>query len=94
MTPEQKLIALMSVQTPKQPDPTFEFAVLERVARRRAVERFTRLAMAVVVAGGVFTALVWGALQGEAVQTLSGVAAAVGSAAIAGLVVWTLRRAG
>lgn len=93
MTPEQKLMALMAAHTPKKPDPDFEYEVLERVARLQAIWRFTRLAMAVVIGGGVLVALVLGVMQGDAARILPVVAAAVGASAMAALVVWTLRRA-
>ena len=92
MTPEQKLMALMAADTPKQPDPVFEYAVMERLARLRAVERFSRLAMAVVAGGGVLMALTWAAAQGQMAQALP-IVAAVGASSIAALVIWTLRRA-
>lgn len=92
MTPEQKLMALMAADTPKQPDPAFEFAVLERLARRRAFERFSRFAIMAVVAGGLCLALLSAAVHGQVVQALP-LLAAVGAAAIAGLVVWTVKRA-
>ena len=93
MTPEEKLMALMAAHTPKHPDPAFDLSVMERLVRRQAFERFSRMLMAVVVGSGVLIALSWGALNGEMANTLPIVMAAMGASAIAGLVIWTLGRA-
>ncbi|WP_292053002.1 MULTISPECIES: hypothetical protein [unclassified Brevundimonas] len=93
MTPEEKLMALMASYAPKQPDPAFDLSVMERLARRQAFERFSRMLMAVVVVSGLMIALAWGALYGQMADTLPIVMAAMGASAIAGLVVWTLGRA-
>lgn len=56
MTPEEKLDALFSVQTPPARDLAFRAAVAERIARRRAVLQVATTAP-VAVAG---TAALWG----------------------------------
>lgn len=88
---EQKLQALFAASKPEA-DYGFEIAVLERLAKQRALTRFTHLAMAMVVAGGLLVALIWALDRGQ-VLALMPMFAACGAAAVAGLVIQTLGRA-
>ena len=92
MTPEQKLQALFAAANPPAQDYGFEIAVLERLAKQRAINRFTHRAMLMVVAGGLLAALVWALSAGQVVSLMPMFAAFV-AFAVAGLVIWTLRRA-
>lgn len=92
MTPERKLMALMAADTPPSQDPIFEIAVLEKLARLRAVERFSRMVAMIVVMSGLVVALGWAMVKGNPGTSLPMIAA-VGASGIAALVVWTLRRA-
>jgi len=92
MTPEQKLTALMRAQTPPQRDPLFEIAVQGRLARHRALERFSQMAMVVVGLSGLATGLGWAVAQGQSSASLP-IVSAVAAAAMANLVVSTVRRA-
>lgn len=92
MTPEDKLAALFAAQKPKSPDADFDMAVMTRVARYRALMRFNRQAMLVVVLGGLMMGLVAGAIQSDW-KVLSGLIVAMAAAGLAGLVVFSLRRA-
>jgi hypothetical protein len=91
MTPEQKLMALMAMDTPTQPDPPFEYAVLKRVAKQRAVAAFAYMLAKIVVGGGVLLACAWALQAGDTVSVLS-VLMSVGALGVAGLIVWTLGR--
>lgn len=92
MTPEQKLQALFAASSPPENDYGFEIAVLERLVKQRAINRFTHLAMRMLVAGGLLVAMVWAVSQGQ-VASLMPLLSAAGACALAGLVIWTLRRA-
>ncbi len=92
MTPEQKLQALFGTHNPPSQDFGFEIAVLERVAKQRALTRFTHLAMLMVAAGGLLAALLW-AIQAENIASLMPMLAAVAACSVAALVVWTMERA-
>lgn len=92
MTPEQKLMALMAADTPKQPDPAFEFAVLERVAKQRAVASFIFRLAQIIAGGGVLVACGWALQVGDTASFLA-VLAALASMSVAGLVVWVTGRA-
>ena len=91
MTPEQKLMALMAMDTPKQPDPAFEYAVLKRVAKQRAVDAFAHMLAKIVVGGGVLMACAWALQAGDSAAVVS-VLMSVGALSLAGLIVWTLGR--
>lgn len=92
MTPEQKLQALFSAQNPPPQDYGFDIAVLERIARQRAISRFTHMAMFIAVTGGLFSALVWSMETGRTASLVL-MLAAIGACAVAALVVWTMERA-
>lgn len=92
MTPEQKLMALMAMDTPKQPDPVFEYAVLKRVAKQRAVAAFAHMLAKIVVGGGVLMACAWALQAGDSAAVVS-VLMSVGALSVAGLIVWVLGRA-
>lgn len=92
MTPEQKLMALMALDTPKQPDPVFEYAVLKRVAKQRAVDAFAHMLAKIVVGGGVLMACAWALQAGDSAAVVS-VLMSVGALSVAGLIVWVLGRA-
>lgn len=92
MTPEQKLMALMAADTPPAQDPLFEIAVQEKLARQRAVARFSSQAMLAVLFSGVLIGLL-SVLVSSGTAGLWSMMAAVGSAGLAALVVWSLRRA-
>ncbi|RZJ18167.1 MAG: hypothetical protein EON91_06310 [Brevundimonas sp.] len=91
MTPEEKLHALFSVQTPPVRDLAFRAAVAERIARRRAVSQVVTTAP-VVIAG---TAALWGL---QPVLTTLGPALAPSATAlalcalVAATALWTARR--
>ena len=91
MTPEQKLMALLQAQTPPEHDPLFEIAVQERLARQRAFQRFTFMAMAVIAISGLAAGLGWAIFKGGVSASLP-ILAAVGAMGIAGLVIRTLRQ--
>ena len=92
MTPEQKLQALFLAQNPPSQDYGFEIAVLERIAKQRAISRFTHLAMFIAAVSGLFAALVWSMETGRT-ASLMAMLAAIGACAVAALVVWTMERA-
>ena len=92
MTPEQKLEALFASQKPAPNDYGFEIAVLERIAKQRAFNRFSQLAMMMLAAGGLLVALVWMLIAGE-VTAIMPMLAAVAALGLAGLVVWSHGRA-
>lgn len=89
---EQKLQALFASSKPADRDYGFEIVVLERIAKRRAVTRFTQLAMVILVLGAIAIAMIWGAFSGQ-VAAIVPMVSAVGGIAVAALVVWTLNRA-
>ena len=93
MTPEQKLQALFAAQAPASRDFAFELAVMQRVAKRRALARFTRLGLMTVAGSSLLLAAGWAIDAGELGAMLPLLAGAAGSA-FAGLVVWTVRPAG
>mgnify|MGYP000972631139 CR=1 FL=1 len=89
---EQKLEAFFATSRPAAQDYEFEIAVLERIAKHRAVARFSQIAMLIVALGGTAIAMIWGAFSGQA-GALAPLVSAVGGMAVAGLVIWTLGRA-
>jgi len=92
MTAEQKLMALMALDTPKQPDPVLEYGVLNRVAKQRAVAAFAHMLAKIVVGGGVLMACAWALQAGDSAAVVS-VLMSVGALSVAGLIVWVLGRA-
>ena len=92
MTPEQKLQALFAASKPPAQDYGFEIAVLERIAKRRAIDRFTYLAMWVVVMGGVMAAVFW-TIEAGRVASLGPIVSAIAASSLAALVIWTMGRA-
>lgn len=93
MTPEQKLEALFASQKPAENDYGFEIAVLERIAKARAVNRFSNMAMAALAGSGLLAAIVWMFIAGE-VAAVVPIGAAVAAMGLAGLVIWSHARAG
>jgi hypothetical protein len=93
MTPEQKLEALFAAQAPAARDFAFELAVMERVGRRRALARFTRLGLMTLAGSSLLLAAGWAVDAGELGAMIPLLAGAAGSA-LAGLVVWTVRPTG
>lgn len=92
MTPEQKLEALFASHKPAPNDYGFEIAVLERIAKQRAFNRFSNMAMAALAGGGLLAAIVWMVVAGE-VAAVMPIAASVAALGLAGLVVWSHGRA-
>lgn len=92
MTPEQKLQALFSAASPPVNDYAFEIAVLERVARQRAMGRFTHLAILILIGSGLLAALAL-AMRAGNIASLMPIMAAIAASSLAALVIWTMRRA-
>lgn len=92
MTPEQKLQALFAAQNPPEQDFGFEIAVLDRIAKQRAVTRFTHLAMMMVVGGGLLTAMMWALHTGRMASVLP-VLASIAASGVAALVIRTMEAA-
>lgn len=92
MTPEQKLQALFVAQNPPVQDLGFEIAVLDRIAKQRAVMRFTHLAMMMVMGGGLLAAIMRAMETGRMASAVP-VLASIAAAGVAALVIWTMERA-
>lgn len=92
MTPEQKLQALFAASKPPAQDYGFEIAVLERIAKHRAIDRFAYLAMWVVVMGSVMAAVFW-TIEAGRVASLVPIVSAIAACGVSALVVWTMGRA-
>ena len=92
MTPEQKLEALFASHKPVSNDYGFEIAVLERIAKQRAINRFTHLVMMMLVGTGGLAAMMW-ALQTGRMMSVMPVLASIAASGVAALVIWTIERA-
>ena len=93
LSAEEKLQALFAASKPPASDCGFEIAVLARLAKQRAIARFTHLAMAVVVVAGLLAALFWALTEGQELALMP-ILAACGAAALASLVIRTLGQVG
>lgn len=92
MTPEQKLQALFTAQNPPAQDFGFEIVVLDRIAKQRAVTRFTHLAMIMMVGGGLLASMMW-ALQTGRVVLVVPVLASIAASGVAVIVIRTMEAA-